>query len=54
MKPEACATLRRQPRKGVDREHAKLKWLREAVEKGAYRPDPVAIAAALVRFERAT
>jgi anti-sigma28 factor (negative regulator of flagellin synthesis) len=54
MKPGACSTLRRPPRKGVDNGHAKLKWLREAVEKGEYRPDPAAIATALIRWEQPT
>jgi anti-sigma28 factor (negative regulator of flagellin synthesis) len=52
MEPSVFTTLRRPPRKGTGGEHAKLIRLRKAVEAGEYRPDPAAIAAALIRVER--
>jgi anti-sigma28 factor (negative regulator of flagellin synthesis) len=51
MEPGVLFTLRRPPRKETGGEHAKLRRLRKAVETGEYRPDPAAIAAALLRVE---
>jgi anti-sigma28 factor (negative regulator of flagellin synthesis) len=51
MEPGVLCSLRRPPRKGSGGEDAKLRRLRKAVETGEYRPDPAAIASALLRVE---
>jgi flagellar biosynthesis anti-sigma factor FlgM len=52
MEPRQLANLFPPSRNGPTVDKARVKKLREAVETGRYRANPLAIADALLRFER--
>jgi len=47
------ANLSAEAAKGSEIDEARVEQLRSAIDSGQYQPDPVAIADALIRFEKA-